>query len=213
MNWKEIKNYENYQVSDCGRIRSNLRSKNKENYKEMKLQNKDGYKIIQLNNANSKTMFRVHRLVAEAFIEKIEGKDIINHIDGNKSNNLVSNLEWCTSSENNKHAFDTKLRENKKTYTTEDEIEIVRLKKEGFKIKEIKEFLSHVAMIAIQRICRKHNLINEKKNTSKYSIIEKRFIKKTLLESKEPLSTLCPKINIEKKLAGEIRRNVSWKEI
>lgn len=47
---------------------------------------------------------RVHRLVAEAFIPRIKGKEIINHINGNKSNFAISNLEWCTIEENNIHA-------------------------------------------------------------------------------------------------------------
>lgn len=52
---------------------------------------------------------RVHRLVAEAFIPKVCGKDFINHIDGNKQNNTVGNLEWCTSKENSDHAWRTGL--------------------------------------------------------------------------------------------------------
>ena len=213
MNWKDIKNYENYQISDCGKVRSNFRLKDKSKYREMKLYNSNGYKTVQLNNKDSKLMFRVHRLVAEAFIANPENKRTVNHKDGNKHNNNVNNLELATHSENNKHAFDTNLKENKKTYTKEDETEIIRLKKEGFKIKEIKEILNHIAIIGIQRICKKNNLINKKKNTSKYSTIEKRLIKKTLLESNEPLSTLCPKINIERRLAGKIRRNLAWQEI
>ena len=213
MNWKDIKNYENYQISDCGKVRSNFRSKDKSKYKEIKLQNNNGYKLVQLNNKDSKLMFRVHRLVAEAFIPNPENKRTVNHKDGDKSNNSVNNLEWATHSENNKHAFDKNLKENKKTYTKKDEMEIIRLKKEGFKIKEIKEILNHIATIGIQRVCKKNNLINKKKNTSKYSIVEKILIKKTLVESSEPLSTLCPKINIERRLAGKIRRNLAWQEI
>ena len=213
MNWKDIRNYENYQISDCGKVRSNFISKDKSKYKEIKLQNNNGYKLVQLNNKDSKLMFRVHRLVAEAFIPNPENKRTVNHKDGDKSNNSVNNLEWATHSENNKHAFDKNLKENKKTYTKKDEMEIIRLKKEGFKIKEIKEILNHIATIGIQRVCKKNNLINKKKNTSKYSIVEKILIKKMLVESSEPLSTLCPKINIERRLAGKIRRNLAWQEI
>jgi len=54
----------------------------------------------------------VHKLVADAFIGKVKGKDIINHIDGNPMNNNVSNLEWCTHSENFIHATRLGLREN-----------------------------------------------------------------------------------------------------
>lgn len=51
----------------------------------------------------------LHRLVAQAFIPKPQGKDFVNHKDGNKLNNHVDNLEWCTIAENNQHARDTGL--------------------------------------------------------------------------------------------------------
>jgi hypothetical protein len=51
----------------------------------------------------------VHRIVADAFIQKIEGKEYINHIDGNRLNNNLENLEWCNHTENNNHAFDNDL--------------------------------------------------------------------------------------------------------
>lgn len=58
--------------------------------------------------------FLVHRLVAEAFIPKVEGKNFVNHIDGNPKNNCLSNLEWCNYEENSNHAFDNDLMSSNK---------------------------------------------------------------------------------------------------
>lgn len=67
---------------------------------------KDGYYTIGLKtNDGVKKFFRVHRLVATMFIDNPSNKDIVNHIDGNKLNNSVDNLEWCTLSENQLHSI------------------------------------------------------------------------------------------------------------
>jgi hypothetical protein len=68
-----------------------------------------GYKRICLWKDGKEKTLLVHRLVAYAFLPKTAGRDIVNHRDGNPSNNYVENLEWCTSAENNNHAFDNKL--------------------------------------------------------------------------------------------------------
>lgn len=67
--------------------------------------NNRGYRAVCLR----KTTFMVHRLVAQAFIPNPENKPVVNHIDGNKLNNHVSNLEWATVAENNRHARETGL--------------------------------------------------------------------------------------------------------
>lgn len=69
----------------------------------------DGYHQVSLYNNGVRSTKRVHRLVAEAYIPNPENKPDINHKDGNKLNNDVSNLEWCTKSENMRHAYDTGL--------------------------------------------------------------------------------------------------------
>lgn len=102
--WKPVKGYEQlYQVSSLGNI-SNYR-------RNMTIQTMPkGYKTISLKNPGKCRTRLVHRLVAEAFLENPEGKPEVNHKDGDKSNNAVTNLEWCTSSENKRHALDTGLK-------------------------------------------------------------------------------------------------------
>ena len=70
------------------------------------------YITITLYGKDRTKNVSIHRLVASAFIENIENKKYVNHIDGNKHNNIVSNLEWVTSSENALHAFSTGLKKS-----------------------------------------------------------------------------------------------------
>lgn len=65
-----------------------------------------------MNKNAIKKNYKLHRIVAIAFINNDENKPQVNHIDGNKSNNKVDNLEWVTNLENNQHAWKTKLRTN-----------------------------------------------------------------------------------------------------
>ena len=68
---------------------------------------KDGYLKVSLKDNNDKTKrLSIHRIVAEQFILNKENKPIVNHKDGNKQNNCVDNLEWCTQKENVKHAIE-----------------------------------------------------------------------------------------------------------
>jgi len=118
MNWKPIKDFPDYLISDCGKVkRMHRRILKKDgviaNYKEMMLKpTKDthGYYFIRLGAGSGKRGLWIHRLVAEAFIGFTEERKYVNHIDGNKTNNHVSNLEICTSGENQKHAYRTGLR-------------------------------------------------------------------------------------------------------
>lgn len=73
--------------------------------------NRGGYLSLSYAVSKNRKVFQqVHRLVADAFIAKIDGKYFVNHKDGDKRNNSVDNLEWCTSSENSQHALKTGLR-------------------------------------------------------------------------------------------------------
>jgi len=99
---------------------------------------KYGYEVLTLWINGKMLTKKVHRLVADAFIENPFNKPEVNHIDGNKLNNNISNLEWVTSSENKLHAFNSNLMEavNKKL-TKEEAGEIKFLISEGFGNSEI----------------------------------------------------------------------------
>ena len=104
--WKDIKGYEGlYQVSNLGKIKSlNYNHTNKEKIRKLDVSNK-GYLSVLFCNDKGKKKYTVHRLVAEAFIPNPNSLPQVNHIDGNKTNNRVDNLEWCTNGYNEKHAY------------------------------------------------------------------------------------------------------------
>ena len=102
--WKIIKDFPNYQVSSCGRI------KNKKGIIMKPDNSNDGYLNIKLFNNGKRKGFRVHRLVAQTFIPNPNNYPHINHRNGIKTDNKICNLEWCTPLENNRHALQTGLR-------------------------------------------------------------------------------------------------------
>lgn len=117
--WKDVIGYEDlYQVSNLGRVKSLdktikvCRSKGKEYQLVVKgrilksIPIKTGYSQVGLTDKNGKLkVCLLHRLVAQAFIPNPENKPQVNHKDGNGRNNYLSNLEWCTISENGLHAY------------------------------------------------------------------------------------------------------------
>lgn len=106
--WKDIKGYEGlYQVSNLGRVKR-LKGKYMKSDKLLKQVTLDsGYIAVGLCKHNKAKNFRVHRLVAEAFIPNPEEKPQVNHINEDKTNNMVSNLEWMTAKENNNYGTRT----------------------------------------------------------------------------------------------------------
>ena len=106
---------EHYLVSNKGRVKSLYKSlgsvKNSSDGNEFisLINHSEGYKCVALSHNGMTKRFFVHRLVAEAFIPNPNNLPQVNHIDGNKQNNCVSNLEWCTARENIRHAIDTGL--------------------------------------------------------------------------------------------------------
>jgi len=98
--FKDINEFENYQISNLGRVFSKKRNK------FLLLQiTKFGYAMVQIRSKKSHKNFLVHRLVANAFIEPKKDKLFVNHIDCNKLNNSVNNLEWVTPKGNAAHTL------------------------------------------------------------------------------------------------------------
>ena len=105
--WKDVVGYEgHYEISDLGRVKST--KNNKELIMRTILQ-KSGYVQIKLCNGKHES-FTVHRLVADAFcLRKNKNKNEVNHKNGVKSDNAASNLEWCSRSDNQRHAYGSGL--------------------------------------------------------------------------------------------------------
>lgn len=114
--WKSIPNFDNYEASNYGRIRSidrditQLRCKRQYTRKmkgriiKPRIQN-NGYLIVWLRREGVTKAISVHRLVATTFLQSQNADFEINHKDGNKTNNAISNLEWVSRSENIKHSY------------------------------------------------------------------------------------------------------------
>lgn len=117
--WQNINGFEGlYKISTAGRIKSlgNGLSTNSETKKERIIKtnfSKTGYEKVKLFKNGVRYYFSVHRLVAITFLDNGSNLREVNHKDGNKSNNNVSNLEWVSSSENQKHAFRLGLQKSK----------------------------------------------------------------------------------------------------
>lgn len=103
---KVIPDFPNYTIDERGVVKG----------KAVKVQTlgKNGYKYVTLYNNNLSKKLYIHRLMAELFISNPEGKRTVNHKDGNKANNCLSNLEWSTDGENIKHAYDNGLNRGSK---------------------------------------------------------------------------------------------------
>lgn len=105
--WKPVPRYEEYyEVSNLGRVKRTKSGIGTQSGRILKgYTDPDGYKRVDLTVNNKSKGFFVHRLVATAFLSNPENKPQVNHIDGNKQNNNISNLEWVTQEQNMAHAW------------------------------------------------------------------------------------------------------------
>lgn len=116
--WKDVVGYEGmYLISNFAKIKSLDKVVRTKGFNATRIhkgkmlscrKTDDGYVRINLSKENKKKTYKIHRLVAEAFIENVYNKPTINHIDGNKENNIVNNLEWMDWDENYNHYKTTK---------------------------------------------------------------------------------------------------------
>lgn len=115
--WKPVVGYEGlYEVSQNGDVR------NVKTQKVLIPRNSTSYSMVALYDNGKRKDLKIHRLVAQAFLPNPKNKPQVNHKNGDKLNNHVQNLEWCTNSENQKHAYKTGLRK-----VTDYQIEIVKV--------------------------------------------------------------------------------------
>ena len=120
--WKDVTGFDGlYQISNFGRVKSlekiyytgNYMSKRVQKEIVLKPYSTGRYLCVNLSNKGLNKNYKIHRLVAIHFIPIIDGKPEVNHIDGNRLNNNVSNLEWCNRSENQFHAYKNGLQKTK----------------------------------------------------------------------------------------------------
>lgn len=172
--WKDVWGYEDYyQVSTLGRVRSKdrvVRAGKAEYNKRGRILKQDktttGYLKVGLSVNGKRKEFKVHRLVANAFISNEFKKPYINHKDMDTKNNNVSNLEWCTQKENMQHYVNM-------TGKSVDghKIEIINLINKGFSNNEIMKEIG-IDKYKLNYRLKKFKLKNKNKSKRKYGIIK-----------------------------------------
>lgn len=123
-----ISGFEDYIISNTGRVISF----HKKGMRELKHDHTRSYPCVTLCNKGKQRRVMLHILVAEHFLSPVDGKTQVNHKDGDKNNPHVDNLEWCTQSENQLHAFATGLQQRSGMKRTEEQVhEVCRLISDG----------------------------------------------------------------------------------
>ena len=163
--WRDIKGYEGrYQVSSMGRVKTVERHKSDgrrqpEAIRKTQIDHR-GYEFVLLYNGERMNRFSVHVLVANAFIPNPEHKPQVNHIDGDKLNNVLENLEWVTASENQFHALAHGLLiprrgdANKQTKVSDADIRRIReMRKAGAKLQPLADMFG-ISLSQVGRIVR-----------------------------------------------------------
>lgn len=139
MNLKPVKGFSGiYEVSESGEVFSINYRRSGKHTRLSTIKHNKGYRTVVLTKSGKSRHFLVHRLVAEAFLAPKNGKSLINHKNGDKSDNRVKNLEWCTHSENLQHSYDRLGRisgmKGKYGALNKNSVKIIQLSKENAQI-------------------------------------------------------------------------------
>jgi hypothetical protein len=131
-NWRPIKDFPDYLVSDLGRVKSLGRNYKYGSHDDMILStnNRRGYRGVVLYRNGKRYHKSIHRLVAEAFIPNPNGFPCVNHRDENRTNNSVNNLEWCT------HLYNSHYGNAREKISKNVSRRVIQYTKSGVKIRE-----------------------------------------------------------------------------
>lgn len=223
MDFKEHPEYPRYIISKSGEVYDSFRRK----YLNLFI-NTHGYHSCSINTGSGHKLKRVHRLVAETFLTDSEfyGLDV-NHIDGNKTNNNLSNLEWCTRSHNIRHAINMKLNPSQgethhNAVLTEETVKtICELLKSGYKNSEImqmmgvnKDTVAHIKNGSLWKHISKDYKIHKitKKRLTKEEV--EYIYKECLLRSKsESIASISRSIGFSPHTVERVWRKAVYKDI
>lgn len=146
--WKTLEEYKGIEISSIGRIRKAANKRRKERILTEFPKDRDGYCRCSVQKLDGTwTSQPVHRLVAKAFIDNPYNKEVVNHIDGNRTNNRIENLEWVTTKENVIHSFKFGKRNKcknipKKTLLTDFQISQIDKLREIYTVNQISKLFN-----------------------------------------------------------------------
>jgi hypothetical protein len=164
MKWQSVKNYEEiYEISENGDVKRIAKTNNQYSVGHILKHNVvNGYAHVQLHKDSKAKMMRVHRLVAMSFLSNEQNKPHVNHIDGNKLNNHVSNLEWCTPSENEIHKHRVLNKTVRKYVLCPEQLQkLIKLRISGKRLNELSEIFNIPS-------CSLHNILKRNKIQTGY---------------------------------------------